>query len=68
MKVVIFSILSLVFLFSCTTYDKSKKLNIKNAELVHSKFNNINSNLSYEEYKTLIIEYGINSKFPDINK
>ena len=27
----------------------------------------INNDLSYKEYKSLIVEYGKNSKFPDIN-
>ena len=29
--------------------------------------NNVNNDLSYEEYKSLLVEYGKNSKFPDIN-
>ncbi len=68
MKNIIFAILSFVLLFSCTSYNESKNLNIQTAQLAHSKFSNINNNLSYQEYKSLIVDYGKNSKFPDINK
>ena len=68
MKNIIFAILSFVLLFSCTSYNESKNLNIQSAQLAHSKFTNINNNLSYQEYKSLIVDYGKNSKFPDINK
>tara|TARA_B100000073_G_C23708933_1_gene563453 strand:+ start:868 stop:1071 length:204 start_codon:yes stop_codon:yes gene_type:complete len=66
MKNTIFIILLSIFLFSCSSYDESKNLNIQNAQLAHSKFNNINNDFSYQEYKSLIVEYGKNSKFPDI--
>jgi len=66
MKNIIFTILSGILLFSCTLNNESKSLNTKDAQLAHTKFVNINNNLSYEEYKSLIIEYGKNSKFPDI--
>jgi|TARA_B100000745_G_scaffold205534_1_gene135861 hypothetical protein len=68
MKNIIFAILSFILLFSCTSYNESKNLNIQSAQLAHSKFSNINNNLSYQEYKSLIVDYGKNSKFPDINK
>jgi len=68
MKNIIFAILSFILLFSCTSYNGSKNLNIQSAQLAHSKFSNINNNLSYQEYKSLIVDYGKNSKFPDINK
>ena len=68
MKNIIFAILSFVLLFSCTSYNESKNLNIQSAQLAHSKFSNINNNLSYQEYKSLIVDYGKNSKFPDLNK
>jgi len=66
MKNIIFIILSIFLLFSCTTYKETKSLNVESAQLAHSKFNNINNNFSYDEYKSLIVEYGKNSKFPDI--
>ena len=47
---------------------KARDLNIQRAQLAHSKFTNINNNFSYQEYKSLIVDYGKNSKFPDINK
>ena len=68
MKNIIFTILSFILLFSCSTYKESKNLDIQSAQLEHSKYNNIDNNLSYQEYKSLIVEYGKNSKFPDINK
>jgi len=68
MKNIIFAILSFILLFSCTSYNESKDLNIQSAQLAHSKFNNINNNFSYDEYKSLIIDYGKNREFPDINK
>ena len=68
MKNIIFAILSFILLFSCTSYNESKNLNIQSAQLAHSKFSNINNNLSYQEYKSLIVDYGKNSKFPDISK
>ena len=68
MKNIIFAILSFILLFSCTSYNESKNLNIQSAQLAHSKFSNINNNLSYQEYKSLIVDYGKKSKFPDINK
>ena len=68
MKKIIFAILSFILLFSCTSYNESKDLNIQSAQLAHSKFNNINNNFSYDEYKSLIIDYGKNSEFPDLNK
>ena len=68
MKNIIFAILSFILLFSCTSYNESKNLNIQSAQLAHSKFSNINNNLSYQEYKSLIVDYGKKSKFPDISK
>ncbi|MBC8296385.1 MAG: hypothetical protein H8E55_11370 [Pelagibacterales bacterium] len=68
MKNIIFTILSFILLFSCTSYNESKNLNIESAQLAHSKFTNINNNFSYQEYKSLIVDYGKNSKFPNINK
>ena len=67
MKNIIFTILSFILLFSCTSINESTNLNIQNAELAHKKFTDISNDLSYKEYKSLIVEYGKNSKFPDIN-
>ena len=67
MKNIIFTILSFILLFSCTSSNESTNINIQNAELAHKKFTDINNDLSYKEYKSLIVEYGKNSKFPDIN-
>ena len=67
MKKIIFMVLSFFLFSSCSSSDSSKNLNIENAQLAHQKFSNVNNDLSYEEYKSLVVEYGKNSKFPDIN-
>tara|TARA_Y100001936_G_C15446093_1_gene346670 strand:- start:3 stop:203 length:201 start_codon:yes stop_codon:yes gene_type:complete len=65
MKSIIFIFLSFL-LFACSQNSESKKINIKSAELAKSKINDFNEDLSYGEYKSLIIEYGKNNKFPDL--
>ena len=67
MNKIIFIILSIILLTSCSANNLSKNLNIQSAQLAHQKFSNINNDLTYQEYKSLIVEYGKNSKFPDIN-
>tara|TARA_Y100000741_G_scaffold358468_1_gene337674 strand:+ start:858 stop:1061 length:204 start_codon:yes stop_codon:yes gene_type:complete len=66
MKNIIFTILSCFLLFSCASYNESTNLNIQKAELAHSKFNNMNNDLSYNEHKSLIVEYAKNSEYPDL--
>ena len=66
MKNIFFLISSFVLLLSCTSYNESKNLESQKAQIAHSKFSNLSNNLSYEEYKSLIVEYGNNSKFPDM--
>ena len=66
MKNLIYTFFSCILLISCSSFDSSKKLNIKKAELAKSKFNNMSNNFSYERYKSLILEYAKNSKFPEI--
>tara|TARA_X000000368_G_scaffold361364_1_gene305550 strand:+ start:326 stop:532 length:207 start_codon:yes stop_codon:yes gene_type:complete len=68
MKNIIFIILSFFLLLSCSSDNESKKLDIQKMQLAHSKFMNLNNNLSYEEYKSLLVDYGKNGKFPDISK
>ena len=68
MKNIILILLSFIFLFSCTSYNKSERLNKEDGQLAHSKFSNLNNNFSYDEYKLLIIKYGKNGDYPDINK
>tara|TARA_B100002052_G_scaffold274999_1_gene278540 strand:- start:1093 stop:1260 length:168 start_codon:yes stop_codon:yes gene_type:complete len=53
-------------LFSCTSYTESKNIDNQKAQKAHSEFSNLNNNLSYQEYKSLIVEYGKSSKFPDM--
>ena len=67
MNKIIFIILSIILLTSCSANNLSKNLNIQRAQFAHQKFSNINNDLTYQEYKSLIVEYGKNSKFPDIN-
>ena len=67
MNKIIFIILSIILLTSCSSNNLNKNLNIQSAQLAHQKFSNINKDLTYQEYKSLIVEYGKNSKFPDIN-
>tara|TARA_B100001123_G_scaffold375564_1_gene441655 strand:+ start:342 stop:545 length:204 start_codon:yes stop_codon:yes gene_type:complete len=66
MKNIIFIIPLSILLFSCTSYNESKNLNTEKAKLAHIKFTNINNDFSYQEYKSLVVEYGKNSKFPEI--
>ena len=67
MKNIIFIIPLSILLLSCNTYNESKNLNTEKAKLAHTKFTNINNEFSYQEYKSLVVEYGKNSKFPEIN-
>ncbi len=66
MKNIFFLISSFVLLLSCTSNNESKNLESQKAQIAHSKFSNLSNNLSYQEYKSLIVEYGNNSKFPDM--
>ena len=66
MKNIFFLISSFLMLFSCTSYTESKNIDNQKAQKAHSEFSNLNNNLSYQEYKSLIVEYGKNSKFPDM--
>ena len=66
MKNIFYLFLSFTLLFSCTLHNESNNLNIQSSQLAHSKIVNINNNFSFQEYKSLILEYGKNSKFPDI--
>ena len=68
MKNIIFIFLSFIFIFSCATNNESKSLNIKKAQLAHSKFSSIKNDLSYDDYKLLIIKYGKFKGYPDIKK
>ena len=67
MKNTICILLSFIFLLSCTSYNQNN-LNVKSAQLAHSKFNNINNNFTFDEYKSLIVKYGMNNEYPDITK
>ena len=68
MRNLILIFLSFIFIISCSSYNESKNLNIDSANLAHSKLINLSNNLLYDEYKSLIIKYGKNSEYPDINK
>ena len=66
MKNIIFIITLSILLFSCSSFNESKNLNTEKAKLAHSKFTNMNNDFSYQEYHSLMVEYGKNSKFPEI--
>ncbi len=67
MKNIFYIFLSFIFLLSCSSYNQNN-LNVQSAQLAHSKFNNIDNNFSFEEYKSLIVKYGMNNEYPDITK
>ncbi len=66
MKNIFFLISSFLMLFSCTSYTESKNVDNQKAQIAYSEFSNLNNNLSYQEYKSLIVEYGKSSNFPDM--
>ena len=66
MKNIIFIIALSILLLSCSSYNRSKNFNAEKAKLAHSKFTNINNDFSYQEYRSLIVDYGKNSKYPEI--
>jgi len=68
MKNIIFIILLYFVTFSCTSHNETKKVNLENAKKAHAKFSDMKNDLSYEEYRSLIVSYGQNQKVPDINK
>ncbi len=68
MKNVILIILPFLLLISCTSNKQGKNLNIQNAKSAYTKFINLDNDLSYDEYKSLVTLYGKNSEYPDINK
>ena len=66
MRSIILIISIFFFLFSCTSNNESKNLNTQKAQLANSKLINMNNDYSYKEYKSLVVEYGKNSKFPEL--
>ena len=58
----------LVFISSCSLDTKSGIWNEK--KVINQKttlnFDDLNQDLTFDEYKSIIIEYGKNSKFPEI--
>ena len=59
----------LVFISSCSLDTKSGIWNEK--KIINQKttldLKNLNQDLTFDEYKLIIIDYGKKSKFPDIN-
>ena len=59
----------LVFISSCSLDTKSGIWNEK--KIINQKttldLENLNQDLTFDEYKLIIIEYGKKSKFPEIN-
>ena len=66
MRSIILIIPIFFFLFSCTSHNESKNLNTQKAQIANSKLINMNNDYSYKEYKSLVVEYGKNSKFPEL--
>ena len=63
-------ILFLLFLTNCSFDTKSAIWENKKKEKKITELNmdDLDKNLSMSEYKLIIIEYGKNSEYPDINK
>ena len=63
-------ILFLLFLTNCSFDTSSGIWENKKEEKKITEFNmdDLDKDLSMAEYKSIIIEYGKNSEFPDINK
>ena len=63
-------ILFILFLTNCS-FDTSSGIweqKKKEKKITELNMDDLNKDLSMEEYKLIIIEYGKNSEFPDINK
>jgi len=65
-----FVVLLLLFLTNCSFDTKSSIWENKKKEKMITELNidDLDKDLSMEEYKLIIIEYGKNSEYPDINK
>ena len=63
-------ILFLLFLTNCSFDTKSSIWENKKEEKKITELNmdDLDKDLSMAEYKSIIVEYGKNSEFPDINK
>ena len=63
-------ILLLLFLTNCSFDTKSGiwENEKKEKKITELNIDDLDKNLSMEEYKLIIIEYGKNSEYPDINK
>ena len=68
MKIILISFL-LVFISACSLDTKSGIWNEKKTTNQKSSLDldDLNHDLTFEEYKSIIIEYGKKSKFPKIN-
>ena len=64
-------ILFLLFLTNCS-FDTSSGIwenkKIEKKKITELNMDDLDKDLSMAEYKSIIIEYGKNSEFPDINK
>ena len=67
MKIIVMFLL-LIFICACSLDTKSGIWNEK--KVINQKttlnFDDLNQDLTFDEYKSIIIEYGKNSKFPEI--
>ena len=64
MKIIVMLFL-LVLISACSLNTRSGFWNEKKVNTL--TLDNLDTDLTYDEYKTIIIEYGKRSKFPEIN-
>ena len=64
MKIIVMIFL-LVLISACSLNTRSGFWNEKKVNTL--TLDNLDTDLTYDEYKTIIIEYGKKSKFPEIN-
>ena len=59
----------MIFSISCSMDTHSRLLNEKfnEVQLSNTKVEDIDKNISFEEYKDIVIKYGKYSEFPNIN-
>ena len=69
MKIIIKLVLLLFIITACSVDTRTGTWNDKVNELQLSNINvdDVNYDLTFDEYKKIVITYGKHSKFPDIN-
>mgnify|MGYP001156097378 CR=1 FL=1 len=69
MKIINFLILILIFITSCSmdTYSGLWNKKINEQQLSNINVEDIDKDISFEEYKDIVIKYGKYNEFPNIN-